>query len=99
MSASEEIFKDEIRKLGVLTSREPCNCSGAFRDEKGGCRHGCSTNLIDAKYELVEHLVKVANGAKRDYCLDSHRRIAQFRLHLIKMCCTVAFQFSISVRL
>jgi hypothetical protein len=37
--------------------RQPCNCGEAYRDKDGTCAHGCSSNLITAKYEIARRVL------------------------------------------
>lgn len=37
--------------------RRLCNCGGAYRNAAGICEHGCSANLIEAKYEIGQRLL------------------------------------------
>ena len=54
MSTEEQEFRDAIEYFAK--GRTPCNCGMAY-EKDGRCEHGCSTNQIRAKYELVGTLL------------------------------------------
>lgn len=51
--------------------RKICNCGDAYADSQGMCQYGCSSNLISAKHEIAEKVLRELQN--KDSCIEALR--------------------------